>query len=84
MTGSDNVTYDNCTFINCTSGTNGGGLDWLAGANNGKILNCVFDHTRAARSAGAIYYDGDGGRMENITIIGTKSWGGSLPSDRGD
>ena len=78
MTGSDYVTYNNCTFINCTSGTNGGGLDWLAGANWGKITNCVFNHTRAARSAGAIYYDGDYGRMENITIIGTKSWGGSL------
>ena len=83
MTGSDNVTYNYCNFTNCTSGTNGGGLDWLAGANDGRIYNCIFNHTRAARSAGAIYYDGDNGRMENITIIGTKSWGGSLPSDRG-
>ena len=78
MTGSDNVTYENCTFTKCTSGTNGGGVDWLAGANYGKIYNCIFNETRAARSAGAIYYDGWYGEMKNITIINTKSWGGSL------
>ena len=78
MTGSDYVTYNNCNFTNCTSGTNGGGVDWLAGANYGKIYNCIFNGTRAARSAGAIYYDGWEGEMINITIINTKSWGGSL------
>ena len=78
MTGSDYVTYKDCYFENCTSGTNGGGVDWLAGANYGKIYNCIFNNTRAARSAGAIYYDGWYGEMENITVIGTKSWGGSL------
>ena len=76
MTGSDNVTYNNCTFTNCTSGTNGGGVDWLAGANYGKIYNCVFNHTQAARSAGAIYYDGWYGDMQNITIINTIAHGG--------
>ena len=78
MTGSDNVTYNYCNFTNCTSGTNGGGVDWLAGANYGKIYNCIFNGTRAARSAGAIYYDGWYGEMINITILNTKSWGGSL------
>ncbi len=78
MTGSNNVTYDLCNFTHCTSGTNGGGVDWLAGANYGKIYNCIFNETRAARSAGAIYYDGDYGEMKNITIINTKAWGGSL------
>ena len=78
MTGSDNVTYNHCNFINCTSGTNGGGVDWLAGANYGKIYNCVFNNTRAARSAGAIYYDGWYGHIENITVINTRSWGGSI------
>ncbi|MBQ9026708.1 MAG: hypothetical protein IJ104_10125, partial [Methanobrevibacter sp.] len=80
MTGSYYVTYNDCYFENCTSGTNGGGVDWLAGANYGKIYNCIFNNTRAARSAGAIYYDGWYGEMENITVIGTKSWGGSLPN----
>jgi len=78
MTGSDNVTYDNCKFIDCTSGTNGGGVDWLAGANYGKIYNCIFNGTRAARSAGAIYYDGWYGDLQNITIINTRSYGGTL------
>ena len=78
MTGSDHITFMNSYFENCTSGTNGGGLDWLAGANYGKVINCTFNNTRAARSAGAIYYDGDYGRMENITIINTRSWGSAL------
>ena len=82
MTGSDNVTYIDCQFINCTSGTNGGGVDWLAGANYGKIYNCIFNETRAARSAGAIYYDGWYGEMVNITIINARSWGGSLYQSR--
>jgi len=80
MTGGDHVEFTNCYFENCTSGTNGGGVDWLAGANYGKVINCTFNNTRAARSAGAIYYDGDSGRMENITIINTRSWGGTLES----
>ena len=82
MTGSDNVTFDLCYFENSTSGTNGGGVDWLAGANYGKILNTVFNNTRAARSAGAIYYDGDYGEMKNITIINATSFGGSLKTSR--
>ena len=82
MTGCDNVTYESCKFINCTSGTNGGGVDWLAGANYGKIYNCIFNNTRAARSAGAIYYDGWYGDMKNITIINTQSWGGALNTSR--
>ncbi|WP_296878470.1 Ig-like domain repeat protein [uncultured Methanobrevibacter sp.] len=86
MTGCDYVKYDNCTFINCTSGTNGGGVDWLAGANYGKIYNCIFNGTQAARSAGAIYYDGWYGDMQNITIINTKSNGGnsSFRTSKGD
>ena len=82
MTGSDYVTYNNCNFTNTTSGTNGGGVDWLAGANNGKIYNCVFNNTRAARSAGAIYYDGWYGEMKNITIINATAYGGSLKTSR--
>ena len=82
MTGSDYVTYNLCNFTDCTSGTNGGGVDWLAGANYGKIYNCIFNNTRAARSAGAIYYDGDYGDMKNITIINTTSNGGSLPASK--
>ena len=77
MTGCDYVTYESCNFTNCTSGTNGGGVDWLAGANYGKIYNCIFNGTQAARSAGAIYYDGWYGDMQNITIINTKSNGGN-------
>ena len=53
MTGSYYVTYNLCNFTDCTSGTNGGGVDWLAGANYGKVINCTFNNTRAARSAGA-------------------------------
>ena len=82
MTGGDYVTYDLCNFTNCTSGTNGGGVDWLAGANYGQISNCIFNNTRAARSAGAIYYDGDYGIMENITIINATSYGGFLPASK--
>ena len=78
MTGSDNITFQNSYFENCTSGTNGGGLDWLAGANYGKVINCTFNNTRAARSAGAIYYDGDYGEMRNILVINTRSYGGTL------
>ena len=82
MQGSDNVTFSNCYFENSTSGTNGGGLDWLAGANYGKVINCTFNNTRAARSAGAIYYDGDYGEMTNITIINATSFGGALKESR--
>ena len=82
MTGSDNVTFNNCTFENCTSGTNGGGVDWLAGANYGKIYNSIFKNTMAARSAGAIYYDGWYGEMKNITIINTVSNGGALKTSK--
>ena len=64
------------------SGTNGGGVDWLAGANYGKIYNCIFNNTRAARSAGAIYYDGWYGELINITIIGTVSNGGTLKTSK--
>ncbi|WP_458405217.1 Ig-like domain repeat protein, partial [Methanobrevibacter sp.] len=78
MTGGDHVEFTNCYFENCTSGTNGGGVDWLAGANYGKVINCTFNHTRAARSAGAIYYDGDYGEMRDVLIINTRSYGGSL------
>ena len=86
MTGCDYVTYESCNFTNCTSGTNGGGVDWLAGANYGKIYNCIFNGTQAARSAGAIYYDGWYGDMQNITIINTKSNGGnsSFRTSKGD
>ncbi|SDA60724.1 Ig-like domain repeat protein, partial [Methanobrevibacter millerae] len=82
MTGSDNVTFVNCYFENSTSGTNGGGVDWLAGARYGKIINTTFNNTRAARSAGAVYYDGWYGQMINITIINTKAWGGSLSESK--
>ena len=82
MTGSDYVTYNLCNFTDCTSGTNGGGVDWLAGANYGKIYNCIFNNTRAARSAGAIYYDGDYGEMKNIIIINATSFGGSLKTSK--
>ena len=64
------------------SGTNGGGVDWLAGANYGKIYNCIFNNTRAARSAGAIYYDGDYGIMANVTIINTTSYGSALKTSK--
>ena len=50
----------------------------MAGANYGKVINCTFNNTRAARSAGAIYYDGDYGEMVNITIINTTAYGGAL------
>ena len=78
MTGGDYVGYINCTFENCTSGTNGGGLDWLAGANYGKVIDCNFTNTQAARSAGAIYYDGDYGEFRNIIIKNTTAHGGDL------
>ena len=82
MTGSDNITFQNSYFENCTSGTNGGGLNWLAGANYGAVINCTFNSTRAARSAGAIYYDGDYGRMENILIFNATNYGGSLKQSK--
>ena len=82
MKGSDNITFSNCYFENSTSGTNGGGLDWLAGANYGKVINCTFNNTRAARSAGAIYYDGDYGEITNVTIINATAFGGALKESR--
>ena len=78
MTGGDHIEFTNCTFENCTSGTNGGGVDWLAGANYGKVIDCNFTNTRAARSAGAIYYDGDYGEMRNIIIKNATSYGGAI------
>ena len=78
MLGSDYVTFSNCYFENTTSGTNGGGLDWLAGANYGKVVDCIFNNTEAARSAGAIYYDGDYGEFRNIIIENSYAHGGDL------
>ena len=77
MTGGDYVEFTRCSFKNCTSGTNGGGLDWFAGANYGKVIDCNFTNTHAARSAGAIYYDGDNGEMRNIIIKNTTAYGGA-------
>ncbi|WP_407424732.1 Ig-like domain repeat protein [Methanobrevibacter sp.] len=78
MIGSDNITFSNSYFEMTTSGTNGGSLDWLAGANYGKVINCTFNNTRAARSAGAIYYNGNYGQIINVTIINTTAFGGSI------
>ena len=77
MTGGDYVEFTKCSFENCTSGTNGGGLAWFAGANYGKVIDCNFTNTHAARSAGAIYYDGDNGDMRNIIIKNTTAFGGA-------
>ncbi|WP_296888045.1 Ig-like domain repeat protein [uncultured Methanobrevibacter sp.] len=77
MTGGDYVEFTKCSFENCTSGTNGGGLDWFAGANYGKVIDCNFTNTHAARSAGAIYYDGDNGEMRNIIIKNATAYGGA-------
>ena len=77
MTGGDYVEFTKCSFENCTSGTNGGGLAWFTGANYGKVIDCNFTNTHAARSAGAIYYDGDNGEMRNIIIKNTTAFGGA-------
>ena len=77
MTGGDYVEFTKCSFENCTSGTNGGGLAWFTGANYGKVIDCNFTNTHAARSAGAIYYDGDNGEMRNIIIKNATAYGGA-------
>ena len=40
--GNDNTTFINSYFLNNTAGSNGGAIDWTAGAKDGYVGNCTF------------------------------------------
>ena len=59
--GNNNTTFMNSHFINNTAGTNGGAIDWHAGAEHGLVNNSEFINNTAGVNGGAIYWNGYGG-----------------------
>ena len=86
--GNENTTFHNSYFENNTAGSNGGAIDWSAGATYGHIVNTTFINNTAKRSGGAIHWSGHYGEIINstfthniatgdvITTIGGKTGGG--------
>lgn len=54
-----NITFVDCEFTQNTANLNGGALFWASGASNATILSSLFTKNIAARSAGAIYINGN-------------------------
>ena len=79
----DNVTFDWCTFKENVAGTNGGAIDFRAGAEHGKVFNSVFEDNIANRSGGAIYWSGHNGTIEHTNFTHNKALGiaeGEMPN----
>ena len=64
-TGSCNLAFENCTFINCSAGKYGGAV-YINDTPGGKIYfeNCTFENCDAKNGGGAIYCDDDGANIE--------------------
>ena len=61
---------ENSTFIDCTSGGDGGAA--YISANNVALKNVVFDSNVAGDDGGAIYWEGNDGIIENITCTNNR------------
>ncbi|ADC46813.1 adhesin-like protein [Methanobrevibacter ruminantium M1] len=63
-----NTTVKNSYFEENFAGSNGGAIDWSAGAMYGKLINSTFINNTAERSAGAVYWNGLYGEILNSTF----------------
>ena len=70
-----NITVSNSIFTYNLAGTNGGAIDWQAGAYNGTVINSVFEHNIANRSGGAIYWSGHNGTIKHSNFTANKALG---------
>ena len=70
-----NITVSDSIFTYNIAGTNGGAIDWQAGAYNGTVLNSRFEYNTANRSGGAIYWSGHNGTIEHSNFTGNKALG---------
>ena len=61
--GNRNITIIDSYFKDNNAGTNGGAIDWYAGANDGLVNNTTFIHNIANRSGGAIFWNGHNGTI---------------------
>ena len=61
--GNRNITITGSYFEDNNAGTNGGALDWYAGARDGLVDDCTFVHNIANRSGGAIFWNGYNGTV---------------------
>ena len=59
----NNTHFTNSHFINNTAGTNGGAIDWHAGAENGTVSKTEFINNTAHVNGGAIYWNGINGSI---------------------
>lgn len=73
--GNKNTTFHNVCFENNVAGTNGGAVDWHAGAHDGLVENATFINNTAKGDGGAVYWYGDYGEIKNATFIGNKALG---------
>ncbi|RAP50095.1 MAG: hypothetical protein BZ136_02100, partial [Methanosphaera sp. rholeuAM74] len=71
----ENVTVDNCTFIDNFAGFNGAGVDWSSNSQNGRLLNSTFINNTALRSGGALFWNGHNGTIENTVFENNKATG---------
>ncbi len=54
-----NITFNGCEFTSNQAKLNGGALFWASGASNATIIGSLFKLNTAARTAGAIYINGN-------------------------
>ena len=73
--GNYNTTFTNSYFLNNTAGSNGGAIDWTAGAKDGYVGNCTFINNTAKRSGGAIHWSGHYGDIINSTFTNNTATG---------
>ena len=76
----NNTHFTNSHFINNTAGTNGGAIDWHAGAENGTVSKTEFINNTAHVNGGAIYWNGINGSIidSNFTNNSAYQNGGAV------
>ena len=79
--GNNNTTFVKSHFINNTAGTNGGAIDWHAGAENGTIKESEFINNTAKRSGGAIYWNGHYGTIQSSNFTYNRALGVANATD---
>ena len=73
--GNKNTTFKNVYFADNVAGTNGGAIDWHAGAEDGLVDNATFINNTAKRSAGAIFWNGHNGTIKYSKFYANKALG---------
>ncbi|WP_295112200.1 Ig-like domain repeat protein [uncultured Methanobrevibacter sp.] len=73
--GNYNTTFRDVLFEDNVAGTNGGAIDWHAGAHDGLVVNATFINNTAKRSGGAIYWSGINGTIKNSKFTENRALG---------